>query len=45
MQAVITDLAEYHEVDLSQEGARFSVARPEHDDKTIGGEAFEEPAH
>ena len=31
MQTVITDLAEYHEVDLSQEGARFSVARPEQD--------------
>ncbi len=29
MQAVITDLAEYHEVDLTQEGARFSIARPE----------------
>lgn len=29
LQAVITDLAAYHEVDLNQEGARFTFARPE----------------
>lgn len=29
LQAVITDLAEYHEVDLNQIGARFTFARPE----------------
>lgn len=28
LQAVITDLAAYHEMDLSHEGARFSFARP-----------------
>jgi hypothetical protein len=29
LQAVITDLAAYYEVDLTQAGARFTVARPE----------------
>lgn len=35
MQAVITDLAEYHEVDLSQEGARFNVAQPAQDKQWV----------
>src|SRR6476619_5553344 len=29
LQAVITDLAAYHEVDLSQAGVHFTFARPE----------------
>ena len=31
LQAVITDLASYYEVDLNQAGARFVFARPEQD--------------
>ena len=31
MQMVITDLAAYHEVDLSQAGVHFTFARPEQD--------------
>jgi hypothetical protein len=31
LQAVITDLAAYYEVDIVQAGARFSFARPEQD--------------
>src|SRR5215213_8831637 len=29
LQTVITDLAEYQEVDLTQANARFSIARPD----------------
>lgn len=35
MQAVITDLAEYHEVDLTQPNARFSVAQPEQEKQWV----------
>lgn len=35
MQAVITDLAAYYEVDLDQEGARFNFTRPEHDKQWV----------
>jgi hypothetical protein len=31
LQAVITDLAEYHEVDLTQAGALFTFTRPQQD--------------
>lgn len=31
LQAVITDLAAYYEMNIAQEGARFSFARPEQD--------------
>lgn len=35
MQAVITDLAEYHEVDLTQAGALFTFTRPEQDTQWV----------
>src|SRR5215207_9313252 len=31
LQAVITDLAAYYEIDITQDSARFSFARPEQD--------------
>ena len=35
LQAVITDLAAYYEVDVNQDGARFSFARPEQDKQWV----------
>lgn len=35
LQAVITDLAEYQEVDLSQANARFSIARPDQEQQWV----------
>ena len=35
MQAILTNLAEYHEVDLTQAGARFSVVQPGQDTQWV----------
>lgn len=35
MQAILTNLAEYHEVDLTQAGARFSIVQPDQDTQWV----------